>query len=888
MFSTFSKQDQQTTTDPSSPKDAVSLESGWGLRLQQAIGDDAAVLALIGEIPSIELKIVAVQALVGEDALRLAEREFRTHDRRVHSVAKQCYEKCVAQRKARARADELIDEAMTVSAESMIPANRLVELDQAWRALDASLLDASQLTRFDAVQTRLVKQVRDSGERHRAISKWVIQARVALAQLNESIAQAADPARKLDELLGVMSAASAVARGGLDEVSVLVPEGSADSNFTVMLTNELSNSLNDAAAVEARLNVLVELGETQHVQPATGKTASTVNLDSLLARWNFQPPIEDSAIANALNFRFDSHLRELDRARQEKKSSSRQRSLEKNQIAQHARVEAYTKLINSAETALADGHVTEAVKQLPELQSALDRGDADTELQTKIAAVHGEIIRLKEWQRWGGGQVRQDLVEEAETLARSVTATEESKKTKTPVAQLEKYIVQLRARWKELDRLGGATGKPLWQRFDAALKAAELPVAAHKARLTEARQTNLAARESLLAELDLLLVVNDISGAPPDWKSVALALSRFQTEWRKLGPLEHTVPHKRLAALTKRMQESVQRIEAPLHEIRQAAQAEREILVARAKALGASPGERDIGSKIRALQQQWQMHSKSMPLPHSIERALWQDFKTAIDTVFKQKELAVKDRNAQLSAGQKAREALIAQLHALGPDTPVTDIKRIVAEVTAEWRKSGDVAKDKSARLEAKYREAQDAVRQLLAGSAQRKWQSVCDALVTKMTICKELETADNATESAIAEITSRWTTLSASVSPWDQVLQSRFDRGTQQHKDGTQMASGGRKANAESFDDLLLKLELALGIASPASAEGARRTLKLLAMKNALEGRKSVAPTPPDLAKLCNDAFGWANITADQSARLDAVISALRLAGPERLRSST
>ena len=99
-------------------------------------------------------------------------------------------------------------------------------------------------------------------------------------------------------------------------------------------------------------------------------------------------------------------------------------------------------------------------------------------------------------------------------------------------------------------------------------------------------------------------------------------------------------------------------------------------------------------------------------------------------------------------------------------------------------------------------------------------------------------------------------------------------------------MASGGRKANAESFDDLLLKLELALGIASPASAEGARRTLKLLAMKNALEGRKSVAPTPPDLAKLCNDAFGWANITTDQSARLDAVISALRLAGPERLRN--
>ena len=85
-------------------------------------------------------------------------------------------------------------------------------------------------------------------------------------------------------------------------------------------------------------------------------------------------------------------------------------------------------------------------------------------------------------------------------------------------------------------------------------------------------------------------------------------------------------------------------------------------------------------------------------------------------------------------------------------------------------------------------------------------------------------------------------------------------------------------------LDDVLLKLELELGIASPASAEGARRALKLLAMKNALEGNKSTVPAPANFSKLTADAFGWRWTNADQKRRLEAVVAALRLADPDRL----
>ena len=92
------------------------------------------------------------------------------------------------------------------------------------------------------------------------------------------------------------------------------------------------------------------------------------------------------------------------------------------------------------------------------------------------------------------------------------------------------------------------------------------------------------------------------------------------------------------------------------------------------------------------------------------------------------------------------------------------------------------------------------------------------------------------------------------------------------------------KSAKRESLDDILLKLEMSLGIASPASAEGARRALKLQAMKNALEGRKSAVPVQADFLTLSADALGWRHINDDQGRRLEAVLAALKLSGPEHL----
>jgi len=820
----------------------------WQSKLQAAMGDDSALLALAREGAPIDVKMAAVGALTSEASLKLAEREHRDRDRRVHRLAKQRLLAQVALRETGEQADRLIDAAKELVDVPLIPANRLVDLDRAWRALNATLLSDTQRCEFDALLAQLSTLTRERGDHTLKIERWTAEARHALAQLQTACSAAADTQDR-SQLTAAIASAQAVV------------EAAPDGDTTSTLRDSLRDAVQNCAEFDERLAVLDDILQTETPQDAP-------------LRWQQLPPLADARLSEMVNRRFEQWQQARDHAQQTRRVQRRERVIEREQGVRKERTETLATVLEQAEAALAAGHVADTNKHLVDIDELLREGASADALRARIDALQAEYARLKGWQQWGGGLAREELVLQAEALASASVGEADARILKLSIKQQAEVIDDLRARWKELDRLGGATNRSLWQRFDAALKTAYEPVAEHFELQRAARQQNLVARDQLVEALNAVAVpeVND-GASVPDWKSLAAALDQFQAEWRKLGPLEHTVPHKDRGKLVERMSAAVQRLEAPLTEARRVARLARERLITRAEALtseaGAGAQARDVVGKVRELQAEWQQQAKALPLTRAVENALWAEFKTHIDAVFSAREAVFSARDAEFKSNGAERAALIDRLLAITADTPPAELKRTLAEVDAQWQRTGPAPRSDAAALDSRFNNAREAVRQYLAANAQRNWDTNCDALEAKLAMCEELERSASPTETRAA-IEQRWKALpTLQPAVWERALAERASL--------VDAAQSGNSRIPASTDDLLMQLEAAFQLDSPPEFQAARREMKLQAMKAALEGRQSLASTPLAPDELLAAALGRTPLDGPQRERLGKVIAAVR-----------
>lgn len=907
--------------------------AAWSARLDAARGEDAALLALAREAPSVDIKLAAVEALADEASLKSAEKEFRTHDRRVYRAAKQRLAAAVARREAREAAQRLIESAEALQAADLIPANRLVALDRDWQALDASLVEPAQATRFAALRDTLTALMRERAEREAAIARWTAASRQALAHLHTvslavaqgvedrtHLAQAVEAVESLEAALpaghddavltGELHAARLVAAqidarlsllAGFEAAAVASAQAAAQAASAAGRTTAASTGASPAPAAEAdgaddtgsapeadRMADAAQAGVDMAAstpsasatlpdgEPGDGPvhaaapvpghdgdserphgaapTVQPFDLAAPTAQWQAMPPIDAQAVARALEQRWQTWLRAHaapTRVATPKADKRAERPARARPAAPDAAAVAQAEaVLLQAETALADGHLAVAHQHLTALDALALPGQ-----RGRVQALWAEHARLKGWQQWGGARAREDLVEEAEALAAATLAPD----ARIVARQQAAAIDALRKRWKELDRLGGPSSQPLWLRFDAALTTAHGPVAAEQARVDAERRANLEAREALLSSLEATP-----SPEATGWREQARALETFRAAWRKLGPPEHTVPHKSRDALLARWRAVVDRIEAPLEAARREAEAAREVFIQRARDLvaeGASGLGRDVVAKVRDLQAQWQEHAKGLPLSRGAENALWARFKAETDAVFAQREAAFSARDSELRVNQLAREALIERLQALPADAPASELKRTLAEVDAEWRRAGEVPRAEVQRLETACRDAREQVQSHLSSSAQRSWHAALDVLLARRTLCERRER-----EGESPSLLAAWPAHPALLpARWDAALQQRFDRGP------------AADVAAASINGWLLQLEMALDMPSPEAHQGERRELKLRAMKMALESRQTATADLLDVDAAVARLLPIAALDTSQRARFDAVLDVLR-----------
>ncbi len=845
--------------------------ASWQARISAAAADDATLLQLAQQAPTVPLKLTAIEALTLEPSFKQAMHDFREQDKRLYRAAKSRYETAHGKRVATEEARTLIANGQTLLEQELVPVNRVVELDRAWSALNVDLLDAALRAEFTAQSDQLAAKVRAHSERAQTITRWlslVDNAASALQSLLPGVAQGDVPPTDTE--------APAVA---LLELVHGAPEP-ADARCI--------DKADGGKRLLALASSVVERAKFLQALPAL-QAADEAGEKARIEQWREFPEISDGELHTVLAHRFadwrNASSGERQREHDALSAHERAQRAEKNK----QRVEAIQRDIEAAEAAQAAGHVADLTKLLGQVDHALKRGPVSNSLKQRIDALRREQRRLHEWQRWSGGQGREQLAAEAQALAEQAGG-------KVAIKAHADAIEKLRERWKEIDKLGGASNQTVWLAFDGALKAAYAPVAAHLDKLKVARQENLAAREKIVTDLQAAVAkffpAAQESAPPPaatpDWRALAHALEEAQVAWRKLGPVEHTVPRKALQgdkSLTARYAAAVQALDTPLKGAYSDARTQRETLIAAGKALAATDvTARDTVDKVRKLQTQWQAVAKAQPLPRRDENALWGAFKAATDAIFTARDAARAASEAEFTDKLKAREALIDSLATLRSANAAADIKRAMIETDTAWRAAAEVPKAHAAKLDARYRAARDAAAHRISELTTHAAQARYDALIAKMALCDEREKLQDAPDSngtldeqQAADLESRWNAVEQFPDAWKGKLNARF---AGVNLAPAAAAKAGKNA-APGLPDILLNLEVACNIESPADFAADRQRLKILALKSAMEGRQTTATTPADIERWLLDAAAWARPDETSRARLAKIIAAVRVRRP-------
>jgi hypothetical protein len=693
------------------------------------------------------------------------------------------------------------------------------------------------------VRAELGAKVRGHGEAGQAIARWLGTADTAIRALTASVGDVARgaaapgaPAPLADALLKLR-----------DEVP-----GASGAAIDARLIEKL-DAANRALALAASVVQRAELLESLPAPGAAEEAEEKAKID----QWRDFPEVADAALQDLLATRFSDWRNANSAVRSRENEAHRTHERQQSAEQRKRRHDQMLRQVESAEAAHAAGQVAELTRLVTAIDGALQAGPVEPALTRRIDFLRQEHIRLREWQRWSGGQAREELVAEAQALAKQ---TGEKLNLKAHTEAIDK----LRARWKELDKLGGATSKKLWEAFDGALKTAYVPIAAQLEKLKAQRTENLAERNKIIDSV--LRAKSALDPSTPDWRALARTIDEAKVAWRKLGPVEHTVPReaqKGEKGVETRFTAALRALEAPLSQAYKEAAQERERLIAQAKSLTeTSPLARDSIDKVRALQAQWQAHAKALPLPRREENALWTSFKAATDAVFTARDAARTAREAEQNAPIQAREAIIDALFALPADSKAPDVKRALATADAAWRSSPRIHGPQAAKLEARFRAARDAANKRLRDLADQAAQAKFDALLAAIRLCEEREAAGEASP----DLESRWTAPTDLPAPWKTAVESRW--------------LGKSTAKPEALPDTLLQLEAALSIESPAQFAAARQRLKLLALKTAMEDRRAAASTPADIERWLVSAVSTARADELSQKRLEKIIAAIRVRG--------
>lgn len=420
------------------------------------------------------------------------------------------------------------------------------------------------------------------------------------------------------------------------------------------------------------------------------------------------------------------------------------------------------------------------------------------ELKARLISARKELSHLMSWAKWSGTVSRDELVATAEGLA----------SLKLKPAEIVETVSALRAQWKQME--GGAAAKDLWERFDAACSAAYAPASEHFRLQAEVRQNNLDAAQTWLAQSKPVL--ERLLCEPVDWKAVQLALNELQQHWRTIGSLGR----KEKAELEKAY-ETVRAIPAQaLAERQQQEQVSRLALIAEVQALDAT--QRSSVDQLKGIQARWQAQAAAVPLKRKDEQDLWEKFRAACDQVFEEKRRVVENADMQRQQNLLSKQTLCEQAETV----QLLDEKAVhayVAQFSQAWQEIGAVPRQQEQVTEKRKEKILTQLSEQARELGRQKQAQKMKTILQQSALCQQLELYlfdPNTAQVAIHAITQEWQQVNSVPNQFAPIMQERFNAALGALESGVELYRDALTANRETFDDLILHLEILAGLDSP------------------------------------------------------------------------
>jgi DNA repair protein SbcC/Rad50 len=764
-----------------------------------AIGEEWLLVELALTAKHARTRVAAATRVRTPEGLKSLAEGARDKDHGVARLARKRLDVLANREDNAVEADTIVAQLETLARDSGPILTKLIELNRRWQGLNLDD-DPLRLARCDAARQALQGRFDREHAEQRARAHFE-------HRLGQWLGRAEPPATsgELDILRSEVAALHAdgqkyadTSASGLDEAQQRV--------------ERWTRELQALAGVEA----LVVEAE----QLAAGTSIDDAKLPD---RWQ---ALDRSIRSPALTRRFEAALSVIEQRR-----LAQIRAAEQESTA--VRQQLHT-LLQSAEQALAAGQLQTARAAADAIRGRRPgAGLLPKPTLQRLSRLTQQLKDLEGWESFGQHQARVQLCERAETAATLALDA--------PYLAVE--VKNLRSEWSALDQQHGGVPKALWERFDRACEKAYAPAARYFAQQAALQEQVRKRREEFT--VDAAAHAQTLLVEPRDWRRIERWLRETDRRWHD-GDLGSVEP-KAWRKLDARFDAALAPLRGVLSAARDQAKARRVTLIEEATGMAAEALDRDAPAQVKAIQAKWQALAKELTLTQRDERALWERFRAACDAVFEAREAKRKQEGVLKREARSALENICVQLEelALATEGKDQDLRRGLRDLQEQWMRKARTSDSELRGLQSRFTNAKMAVEAALSARARTRAAAVWRDLAAKERVCEELDRLVLAGEggAAAAAAHAQWTALAVLPAAWEKAMIGRRDAALRALGDIVAAAAHVVRIEtcAESRREILLELELLLGLECPPELQGQRRALQLKQLRDRFQG---AAPT--------------------------------------------